>query len=223
MRILRFGSLVVFTIVAVACSSSAQSAAFSPAPVASPSAIARARADSMRYPYTAADIAFMTGMIAHHAQAVQISSWAESHGASPVIQRLTARIINAQRDEIHTMQSWLAARGQPVPDPGQVGTMQHGDHGMTMPGMTMPGMLTADQLMALDAARGKTFDELFLRDMIQHHSGAVEMVDKLFATSGAAQDETTFKFANDVQVDQRTEIARMQGLLADILFDETDP
>ncbi len=176
----------------------------------------------MRYPYTEADIAFMTGMIAHHAQAIQISRWAESHDASPVIRRLTARIISAQTDEIHTMQTWLAARGQPVPDPDKVGMMHHDEHGMTMPGMDMPGMLTAEQLMELDAARGTRFDELFLRGMIQHHSGAVDMVERLFATGGAAQDETTFKFANDVQVDQRTEIARMQGLLADILFGETD-
>ena len=67
----------------------------------------------------------------------------------------------------------------------------------------------------LDGAR---FDELFLRFMIQHHDGAVQMVDRLFATDGAAQDELVFKFANDVQVDQRTEIDRMTRLLADVLF-----
>ncbi|MEQ1693028.1 MAG: DUF305 domain-containing protein, partial [Gemmatimonas sp.] len=67
----------------------------------------RARADSLRYPYTKADIDFMSGMIHHHAQAITISRWAPSHGAAASVQRLTARIINAQTDEITLMQAWL--------------------------------------------------------------------------------------------------------------------
>jgi uncharacterized protein (DUF305 family) len=74
-------------------------------------------------------------------------------------------------------------------------------------------MLTAGQLRQLDEARGSEFDRLFLTFMIQHHNGAVSMVQKLFATPGAARDETVFKFANDVSVDQRTEVARMQRML----------
>ena len=70
-------------------------------------AVARARADSLRYPYTKGDIDFMTGMIHHHAQAITISRWAPSHGADAAVQRLTARIINAQSDEIRLMQTWL--------------------------------------------------------------------------------------------------------------------
>lgn len=221
--------LFLLATAAMACSSGRAVPETTAAPVASapllatPASIARARADSIRLPYTEADVKFMTGMIGHHAQAVQISRWAKDHGASPVVQRLTARIINAQQDEILTMQRWLAARGRPVPDAEAAGMMQHGKDGMTMPEMHMPGMLSMAQLMALDAARGEEFDKLFLRDMIQHHTGAVTMVDELFATDGAAQDETTFKFANDVQVDQRTEIARMQQLLAEILFRDHGP
>ncbi len=224
MSIVRSSLLVVFTAFGSACSPGQSTPAPPPAPMASsgplatPSSIARAKADSIRLPYTEADVTFMTGMIGHHAQAVQISRWAKDHGASPVVLRLTSRIINSQQDEILTMQRWLAARGRPVPDAEAAGMMQHGKDGMTMPEMHMPGMLSMDQLMALDAARGEEFDTRFLRDMIQHHTGAVTMVDALFATDGAAQDETTFKFANDVQVDQRTEIARMQLLLAEILF-----
>jgi uncharacterized protein (DUF305 family) len=84
--------------------------------------------------------------------------------------------------------------------------------------MTMPGMLTSEQMQQLDAARGKEFDKRFLTGMIQHHRGAVEMVKELFATPGAGQDEAVFKFANDVNVDQTTEIARMQRMLASILL-----
>jgi uncharacterized protein (DUF305 family) len=84
----------------------------------------------------------------------------------------------------------------------------------------MPGMLTEAQLKELAAARGPEFDRLFLTYMIQHHRGAVAMVQKLFGTPGAAQDETVFKFADDVGVDQTTEIARMERMLADIAAGE---
>ena len=80
----------------------------------------------------------------------------------------------------------------------------------------MPGMLTPEQMRELDAARGREFDRLFLTDMIQHHRGAVTMVHDLFATDGAAQDEQAFKLASDIQVDQTTEIARMERMLAEL-------
>jgi len=79
-------------------------------------------------------------------------------------------------------------------------------------------MLSPAQLAELDAARGEAFDKLFLKFMIQHHSGAITMVDRLFATDGAAQDEGVFRFATDVQVDQRTEVARMERMLAELIF-----
>jgi uncharacterized protein (DUF305 family) len=201
----------------MACASAAQSVT-PPAPQPAPSAqapltgIEKARADSLRYPYTAGDVHFMSGMIGHHAQAIAMSGWASSHGASPSVQRLADRIINAQQDEINIMQTWLRDRRQPVPEarPGpmkmKMGGMEHE--------MLMPGMLTDEQMKQLDAARGKEFDRLFLTFMIQHHRGAVSMVRDLFGTNGAAQDETVFKFANDVQVDQSTEIDRMQKMLA---------
>src|SRR3954470_7571762 len=81
----------------------------------------RARADSLKYPYTEADIRFMSGMISHHAQAIRMSNWATSHGASPAVVRLTERIINAQADEIKFMQRWLQDRNQPVPEPNPEG------------------------------------------------------------------------------------------------------
>ena len=177
-------------------------------------AIARAREDSARRPYTAADVHFMSGMIGHHAQAIQMASWAPTHGAGPSVRVLCQRIINAQRDEIATMQQWLRDRQQPIPEASPKGMK------MVMDGvehvMLMPGMLTEEQMNQLDAARGKDFDRLFLTFMIQHHKGAVQMVKELFGTYGAAQDDLVFKFASDVQVDQTTEIARMEKMLVAI-------
>jgi uncharacterized protein (DUF305 family) len=91
---------------------------------------------------------------------------------------------------------------------------------MTMGGvehvMLMPGMLSPEQMAKLDSARGVDFDRLFLTFMIQHHQGAITMVRELFAAPGAAQDEVVFKFANDVEIDQTTEIARMQQMLIEL-------
>jgi uncharacterized protein (DUF305 family) len=157
-------------------------------------------------------------MIGHHAQAIVMAGWAPSHNADPAVQRLAERIINAQQDEIATMQHWLADRLQKVPDAKPM-AMSHDMAGMgNMAGMDhsamlMPGMLTDAQMKELDAARGPEFDRLFLTYMIQHHKGATAMVAKLFGTEGAGQDETVFKFASDVNVDQTTEIARMQRML----------
>jgi uncharacterized protein (DUF305 family) len=178
-------------------------------------AIARAREDSIRRPYTQADIDFMNGMIAHHSQAIVMAKWAPSHGASAALQTMCSRIINAQRDEILIMQSWLRDRNQPVPAPDTLTGMgmMHGDHMMMM-----PGMLSAEQLHQLDQARGQEFDKLFLQFMIQHHQGAVSMVDDLFGTYGAAQDQLTFKLANDISADQTSEITRMQKMLVAVAF-----
>ena len=174
-------------------------------------AIARARADSSRIPYTAADVHFMSGMISHHAQAIAMARMAYTHGASSSVKTLAARVINAQADEIVIMQQWLADRQQPVPEPDPAGMK------MNMGGMShvmlMPGMLSEAQMKQLSAARGKEFDRLFLTLMIQHHSGAVQMVQELFATHASGQNEIVFKFASDVNTDQTTEIARMEKML----------
>jgi len=184
-------------------------------------AIAKARADSARYPYTAADIHFMSGMISHHAQAIKMAHMAETHDAGPAVLRLSGRIINAQSDEIRLIQQWLRDRNQPVPEPNLDGTK------MTMNGtehtMLMPGMLTDAQMKQLDASRGIDFDGLFLLFMIQHHRGAVAMVKDLFASYGAGQDELVFKFASDVNVDQSTEIVRMENMLSALTLQRRTP
>ena len=206
-------ALAFAALVASACANAQHGTYRQPAPASGASVSTRDTTPT----YTAADIEFMNGMIAHHAQALLMAGWAESHGASPTIRTLTQRIINAQNDEIVGMQKWLRDRHQPVPEPNprgmsmNMGGMQHQ--------MLMPGMLTEDQLKQLDAARSKDFDRLFLVFMIQHHQGAVTMVNNLFATNGAAQDITVYKMASDISADQTTEIDRMQKMLASMVFE----
>ncbi len=202
-------------LVAAACGGAAgvrSDAAPAPAPsTAKLEAIYWARMDSARMGFTAADVHFMTGMIGHHGQALVMAALAPTHGASPTVQRLCARIINAQKDEIATMQQWLRDREQTVPEVHITGTL------MTVDGpeyaMHMPGMLTPEQIRELDEVRDRDFDRLFLTYMIQHHRGAVTMVHELFGTDGAALDDVVFKLASDIQVDQTTEIARMELML----------
>lgn len=174
--------------------------------------------------HNAADVAFVQGMIMHHAQAVVMSNWAPTHAESPALKTLASRIALSQRDEITMMQQWLEERHLPVPDPLHMlpgaahdSTMK----GMSMPGMQMhgdsmprmPGMLTPAQMRELEAAHGAAFDRLYLTDMIGHHEGALQMVATLFHTPGAGQQADLFGFATDVDAGQRVEIARMQALL----------
>lgn len=170
--------------------------------------------ETQRLPHTPADVRFMSGMISHHAQAVLIAGWAASHGASAAVGRLSERIVVGQRDEITLMQNWLRDVGAPVPEGDPADTMTEmsdaSHHEM------MPGMLTAEELTRLDAARGPAFDRLFLTYMIRHHEGALVMVDELFGSYGAGQNETVFQFASNVYSDQSTEIDRMQRMLAEL-------
>lgn len=178
------------------------------------SPVERARADSARLPYVQADIDFMSGMIPHHAQAVRIARWVPTHGARDDVKILAERIIVAQRDEIQLMQMWLRDRNQPVPDSNA--THMRMNMGGMVHDMLMPGMLSDAELAQLDSARGKEFHRLFLTFMIKHHEGALTMVDTLFKSYGAAQDETVFRFASDVYADQTTEIDRMYRMLSEI-------
>jgi uncharacterized protein (DUF305 family) len=165
-------------------------------------------------PYTDADVEFMSGMIPHHAQAVIMAGWAPTHGARKDVATLCERIVVGQHDEIVMMQNWLRDRGQEVPDATST------RHKMKMNGMDhemlMPGMLTDEEMAALDRARGSEFDRLFLTGMIKHHQGAIDMVDVLFKSYGAAQDELVFKFASDVYADQSIEIDRMNQMLESV-------
>lgn len=162
-------------------------------------------------PYSDADIAFMTGMIPHHAQAVIMAGWAPTHGAREDVAILCERIAVGQRDEIRTMSQWLADRGLPVPDPAS--TRMHMKMNGAEHDMLMPGMLSDAEMAALDKARGAEFDRLFLQGMIKHHQGAIDMVNTLMKSYGAAQDDSIFKFQSDVYADQTTEISVMQRML----------
>lgn len=178
-----------------------------------------------RMNFVQADVDFMTDMIAHHAQALIMSRLAPENGAGSSVQTLAARIINAQEGEIETMQKWLSDREQPVPlvhidglnlmihmenkNQDHAHHSEHGHHGMhTHHDMShhhdMPGMLSQEQLEDLAAATGRQFDRKFLEFMIEHHLGAVIMVEQLFSSDGAALDREAFELASGIKAEQVT-------------------
>lgn len=153
--------------------------------------------------HTEADVAFMQGMIPHHAQALEMTALVPDRAVSEGFDQLALRMEISQRDEIGLMRRWLSERDA---TPSM-------DHGMHAGGMVMPGMLTPEQMKELEAATGLEFERLFLEYMIQHHEGAIVMVAELFDTPGAGQESEIFQFASHVDADQRMEIARMQQML----------
>lgn len=170
-------------------------------------------------PKSARDVAFMQGMILHHAQAVEMTALIASHTQNKDLRSLGARISTSQSDEIKFMKRWLAARGESAPK------ATSNSSSMNMPGMDMsgvddsktamalmPGMLTPQQMEALRNAKGAEFDSLFLSGMIQHHNGALTMVRDLFDTAGAGQDAELFDFAIDADNTQRAEIKIMETM-----------
>lgn len=160
-------------------------------------------------PYVEADVEFMQGMIHHHAQALVMTEWAAENSGGDQVPVLAQRMEIGQSAEIELMGDWLAERGEDVPstDPGD----HEGMEDMPMMEM-MPGMLSDDQLEDLRIARGPEFDRLFLEYMIQHHTGALTMVDTL-VEEGGSQEIESGRIASDIYGDQEIEILRMQGLL----------
>jgi uncharacterized protein (DUF305 family) len=156
-----------------------------------------------------ADIEFMQGMIMHHSQAVDMVALLRTRGRSPALRAFGEKISISQTDEIRFMKQWLESRGQPT-------TMQMNHRDMSaadMKKMLMPGMLTPEQMKTLAKARGAQFDHLFLTGMIQHHGGALTMVEDLFNTAGAGQDPVLFDFATDIDNTQSAEIKIMRAML----------
>ncbi|HUH23228.1 MAG TPA: DUF305 domain-containing protein [Brevundimonas sp.] len=177
--------------------------------------------DLGRTSFTEDDVRFMQHMVVHHAQAVEMVDLLRTRGADTAVRRLGERIAQSQEAEIALMRGWLSDRGQP-----ETAADLHAGHaghaGHAMPGMApsdtpvMPGMLSPVQMQALASAEGAAFDRLFLQGMIQHHQGALDMVDDLLARPDAAEDPLLSDFTTSVVADQSAEILRMQSALSDL-------
>jgi uncharacterized protein (DUF305 family) len=174
-------------------------------------------------PVSRKDVEFMQGMIHHHAQAVEMTALIEERTKNKDLRLLGSKISQSQTDEMNFMKRWLDQRGDPTEhampgdhakaDDADAHSMHGHEKAKAEDEHLMPGMLTRAQMDALRKAKGAEFDRLFLTGMIQHHNGALVMVDELFKSSGSGQDAELFNFATDVDTGQRAEIRSMQTLL----------
>jgi uncharacterized protein (DUF305 family) len=203
-------SMTTAAVVAGGSSAFAQSAPIiQPGAPGQPSRVitAEAAAELPQPDESLADVRFMQGMIAHHAQAIEMTDLLPTRSRSDDMKLLAERIEVSQADEIKMMREWLEGRGAAMPS-------AHAHHAQGGP--LMPGMLSVKEMARLSAASGEAFDRLFLEYMVRHHEGALVMVQDLFATRGAAQNPDIYAFASDVNADQRMEIARMSAMLKEL-------
>lgn len=163
-------------------------------------------ADLASIRYSEADVRFMRDMIAHHRQAVDMAALVEERTNRDSLHDLAQRVALSQEDEIAFMEGWLNDRDEPVP-----GEMAHHD---VEEDDRMPGMASPEQMAELEQVEGAAFDSLFLELMIDHHEGALTMVEELLDQPGSAHDPVLFEFTNEVTTDQGNEIERMTAMLA---------
>ncbi|MFD5367308.1 DUF305 domain-containing protein [Streptomyces sp. NPDC127103] len=143
-----------------------------------------------------ADFSYAQMMIVHHRQALTMTALAPERAASAQVKGVAERIAAAQKPEIGAMEGWLKNNGGPREQAG------HDHH-------SMPGMASEAQLEQLRNAKGKAFDELFLKLMITHHEGAVTMAAEVLSEGNNVLVE---EMANDVIAQQSAEIGRMRSL-----------
>ncbi|MBW0145354.1 DUF305 domain-containing protein [Sphingomicrobium clamense] len=164
--------------------------------------------DVVRANYSVGDVKFMHAMIPHHQQAVVMAQLVDERTSDPTIRATAERILLAQKDEMDFMRGWLAARGEPTAAEGM-----HAIH------LGMKGMASEEELAKLAASRASDFDRLFLRLMIDHHAGAIDMVRGLMEQSGTAYDPALYAFTQEVVIDQSAEIKRMVEALGKLTTD----
>jgi len=168
------------------------------------SAESTSTSDSQNAAFNDADVTFAQGMIPHHQQAIEMAQMAESRAEDSRVLDLASRIEAAQQPEIDTLTGWLEEWG--AEDSGMEG-MDHGgmDHG--------GGMMSEEDMSALMAASGAEFDRLFLEQMIEHHTGAVEMA---VTESAEGQNTDAIAMAGTIRDTQNAEIAEMRQLLTEL-------
>ena len=164
--------------------------------------------------YIKADVDFLHGMIIHHMQAILMSEMADTRTNNETILDLAKRIDASQKDEINFMESWLKDRDEFQKKTNHIHQDQHMHKNMKMVGMASP-----KQLEDLDNSDSTDFDRLFLQLMINHHDGALEMVEELKKYPGNTYDPILNEFVSDLINDQGVEIERMNTLLVGLSDD----
>ena len=167
--------------------------------------------------FTDVDVDFITGMIPHHAQAVQMVVMAQGRTLDPEVAALMEDIRNAQVPEIETMSDLLTAWDEPVPETSlDHANADHGDDegmgGMDSDDMDMDemsGMMSEGRMDDLDGAQGSAFQQMWLAMMTEHHEGAIEMSEAQLADGRNAD---AIALAEQIIEAQKAEIEIMEQL-----------
>lgn len=180
------------------------------AATSTPAATASATADAQAH--NDADVAFATGMIPHHQQAIEMSdTLLAKQGIDPRVVSLANDIKAAQGPEIEQMQGWLTQWGAAtMPSPGG-GMPGHDMPGHDMTGMSGGrGMMSQADMTALQNAQGAEASRLFLTQMIEHHNGAIMMAQQEI---DGGQFPAAVQMARSIVTSQQQEITTMQGII----------
>ncbi|WP_233257134.1 DUF305 domain-containing protein [Promicromonospora sp. AC04] len=162
-------------------------------------------------PFSKADADFLTDMIWHHGQAIEMAELAPERAASEQLKTFANRIDVVQDSEVDLMSGWLEENEYPVPvtaEGGDGSGPRAPEHGHDA---DMPGMLTDAEMAELEEASGTEFDRLFLEGMIKHHEGALTMCEEI---AGSGSEERVLELANNIAADQMAEIDRLDQMLA---------
>lgn len=141
------------------------------------------------------DLQFIDTMIVHHQGAIDMAKLAETRAEHTELRKLASDIIREQEREIATMnemrQKWFGGTAQAV--------------NMEFPGMSV-GMRGMD-MKKLGSLRGNEFDVEFIRQMIPHHEGAVEMAKHIRSHDAHAELK---QLGDDIIKAQDAEIKQMR-------------
>ena len=144
------------------------------------------------------DLQFIDTMIAHHQGAIDMANLAATRAQHQELKDLAANIIDVQEREIARMgelrEKWFAEKTKAI--------------NMELPGMShgMGGM----DLKKLEKLTGNDFDIEFLKQMIAHHEGAIDMAKDLRRQDSHAELK---ELAEDIQSAQDAEIKQMRDWL----------
>jgi uncharacterized protein (DUF305 family) len=160
---------------------------------------------------------FSRDMSRHHLQGVEMANIALERSEDPDVRMLAFDISSTQTNQAGRMEGWLSLWGL-QPSGGEVmGWMAdggHAGHSMDMSGdgdVLMPGMATEDELTELRELSGTALDVQFLRLMIRHHQGGLDMA--LYAADHA-DVEAVRRLARTIADTQTAETTTMTDLLA---------
>ena len=165
------------------------------------------------------DAGFARDMARHHLQGVEMANRALERSEDPEVRQLAFDISATQTNQVGRMRGWLSLWGLPptggetmawMAGAGGTGQTGHSGHDMSgSDGALMPGMATEDELAHLRSLSGTAFDVEFLRLMIRHHQGGLDMARYAEAHAEVPAVRSLARSIAETQTAETTTMGRM--------------